>query len=494
MPRKLTHEEFMEKFYEKNKNAENIEILGEYKGNKTKIKCKCKIDSYEWEARPDVLLNGHSCPKCAGKMKLTHEEFVDRMKEINSDIEILGEYVNNKTKIKVRCKVDGYEWEATPNNLLKGQGCLKCSGKMQLTHEEFINRMNKINTDIEIVGEYVNSQTKIKCKCKIDRYEWETTPNNLLNGQGCPKCYNNRRGENKKITHEEFVDRMKEINSDIEILGEYVNNKTKIKVRCKVDGYEWEATPNNLLKGQGCLKCSGKMQLTHEEFINRMNKINTDIEIVGEYVNSQTKIKCKCKIDRYEWETTPNNLLNGHGCPKCKSNKIKKTHKEFVNELKEINENIEILGEYKGNKTKIKCKCKIDGYEWEVKPSSLLSGHGCPKCNESKGEKRVTKYLDNKNIEYERQYKFNDCRSKDKLPFDFYIPSLNIAIEYDGEYHYMIITRGKNDTYERAFNRFVGTKVRDTIKTIYCKENNIKLIRIAYWDFDNIEEILEKEL
>ena len=175
----------------------------------------------------------------------------------------------------------------------------------------------------------------------------------------------------------------------------------------------------------------------------------------------------------------------------------KLTHEEFLERFYEKNknaENIEILGEYVNNYTKIKCRCKIDGYEWEAKPNNLLNGYGCPKCSESKGEKRVAKYLDSKNIEYERQYKFDECRSKDKLPFDFYIPSLNIVIEYDGEYHYMIITRSKNDTYERAFNRFVGTKVRDTIKTIYCKENNIKLIRIPYWDFDKIEEILEKEL
>ena len=58
----------------------------------------------------------------------------------------------------------------------------------------------------------------------------------------------------------------------------------------------------------------------------------------------------------------------------------------------------------------------------------------------------------------------------------------------------MIINIGKNDTYERAFNRFVEGKIRDTIKTIYCKENNIKLIRIPYTEYDNIEKILEKEL
>ena len=48
----------MEKFYKKNKNAENIEILGEYENNKTKIKCRCKIDEYEWSATPHSLLDG----------------------------------------------------------------------------------------------------------------------------------------------------------------------------------------------------------------------------------------------------------------------------------------------------------------------------------------------------------------------------------------------------------------------------------------------------
>ena len=358
-----------------------------------------------------------------------------------------------------------------------------------LTHEEFMERFyikNENAENIEILGEYVNNKTKIKVRCRIDGYEWEVKPSHLLNGTGCPKCY----GRNK--TTEDFKQELKEINGDIIVLGKYINNRIKIKCRCKIDGYEWDAIPRNLLSGQGCPKCANnKMKLTHKEFMDRMRKINSDIEVLEEYVNSQIKIKVRCKIDGYEWEVVPNNLLNGKGCPKCAG--MYKTTEEFINELKEINDNIEVLGEYVRADKKIKCKCKIDGYEWEITPHNLLSGQGCPKCNESKGEKRVGKYLDSKSIDYERQYKFDDCRSKKELPFDFYIPSLNIAIEYDGEDHYRINKRSKNDTYEKAFNRFVEGKVRDTIKTIYCKENNIKLIRIPYWDFDNIEEILYNE-
>ena len=361
----------------------------------------------------------------------------------------------------------------------------------KLTHEEFLERFyakSKNAENIEILEQYKGNKTKIKVRCKIDGYEWNTRPNDLITGYGCPKCA----GRNK--TTEDFKQELEKINNNIEVIGEYVNNRTKIKCRCKIDGHEFEKIPSNLLQGQGCPKCVGKIRnKTTEYFINELKQINDNIEVLGEYKGVDIRIKVKCIKDDYEWETTPHSLLSGTGCPKCSGVKRKNTE-EFKQEIKLINNDIKILGEYVNSSTKIKCKCKVDGYEWSVTPSHLLNGVGCPKCNESKGEKRVAKYLDSRNIEYERQYKFNDCRSKNKLPFDFYIPSKNIAIEYDGEDHYMIIFRSKNNTYERAFNKFVGTKVRDTIKTKYCKDNNIKLIRIPYWDFDRIEEILKEEV
>ena len=229
---------------------------------------------------------------------------------------------------------------------------------------------------------------------------------------------------------------------------------------------------------------------THEEFIKDFMEKNShakDIEILGRYVNNKTKIKCKCKIDGYEWETKPNSLLSQkQGCPKCAG--FNKTTEEFIQEIEEVNSDIEILGEYKGCNIKIKVCCKKDSYIWYARPNDLLSGYGCPKCNASKGEKRIAKYLDSKNIEYEEQYKFDDCKFKQKLPFDFYISSLNLCIEYDGIQHFEIIK------HFGGLDGFIDTKIRDTVKTIYCKENNIKLIRIPYTEYDNIEEILDKDL
>ena len=86
------------------------------------------------------------------------------------------------------------------------------------------------------------------------------------------------------------------------------------------------------------------------------------------------------------------------------------------------------------------------------------------------------------------QYKFDDCKFKYVLPFDFYLPQYNCCIEFDGEQHYKIIK------HFGGFDKFVDTKIRDTIKNEYCKNNDIKLIRISYWNFNNIEKILKNEL
>lgn len=187
--RKKTHEEFMRDFEEKQpENFKNIEILGEYVNNRTKIKFRCRVDGYIGEVAPDHLLTGTGCPRCSGKERYTTKSFKEKIKEINPYVEVIGEYINNYTKIKCRCLIDGYEWETAPSNLLSGCGCPICGKSLKLTTESFKEKLKKINPNIEVIGEYVNNRTKIKCRCLIDGYEWEATPSNLLCGAGCPRC------------------------------------------------------------------------------------------------------------------------------------------------------------------------------------------------------------------------------------------------------------------------------------------------------------------
>ena len=120
---------------------------------------------------------------------------------------------------------------------------------------------------------------------------------------------------------------------------------------------------------------------------------------------------------------------------------------------------------------------------------------GCPYCFDtkkfvfSKGEKAIEQVLQDLNITYLPQYTFSDCKDKNMLPFDFYLPDLNKCIEYDGQHHYYPVTfNGVSE--EKAKENHLITIKHDQIKNEYCKNNNIELLRIPYYDFKNIKTII----
>ena len=119
--------------------------------------------------------------------------------------------------------------------------------------------------------------------------------------------------------------------------------------------------------------------------------------------------------------------------------------------------------------TGIQVSCLKCGHKWNTSVNSVLQGKGCPHCNLSHGALEIKRILDNLSIHYETEYRFNDCKDNRSLPFDFYIPSKNMCIEYDGEQHFMPIRFSKNATQEQINNDFESRKRRDKIKDNYCK-------------------------
>ena len=191
-----------------------------------------------------------------------------------------------------------------------------------------------------------------------------------------------------------------------------------------------------------------------------------------------------------------------HGCKYCA---WEDNGKKIRNDVEDVADMFEKLGSKLLNKEDYICSntknlraiCPNCGepFTTSLLAFSKRNGQVCPDCSkyETRGELRVEKYLKSKNIDYEFQYRFDDCKYKATLPFDFYLPKNRIAIEYDGIFHFEPVKIGKM-TQEQAENNYRNTIIRDNIKTDYCMNNNINLIRIPYWDFDNIEEILEERI
>ena len=295
----------------------------------------------------------------------------------------------------------------------------------------------------------------------------------------------------KKRTHEEYVDELKIKNPCVEVVGQYIDANTNTMHHCLVHDVFWETKPSRVLNRHGCKECRiEKFKMsntkTQEEYVEAVKLKNPNIEVIGKYVNAKTKILHKCLMHNVIWNTLPTNILKGCGCCECMKEKIGNkngsNHAEYVEKLSNINPNLIALDEYVNTETKMKHKCKVCKHEWEVKPGNILAGKGCPKCNESRGEKNIGNYLNINRIFYIPQHTFDDCKDVRKLPFDFYIPELNMCIEYDGEQHFKVVDH---------FGGEEGLKIRrnhDQIKTNYCEQNNILLLRIKY--DEDIEEKL----
>jgi len=301
----------------------------------------------------------------------------------------------------------------------------------------------------------------------------------------------------ERLITKEFIEKAKAVHGDKYGYGkiEYKGSKIKIKIICFEHGV-FEQTPNKHLKGQGCPKCGGRQKLNIQGFIEKaINKHGYKYDYLKvEYSNNYTKVKIICSKHGV-FEQTPNKHLSGQGCPSCAieitCKKLSSNKEDFIRKAIVIHCNKYDYSkvEYIVALSKVKIICKKHGIFCQ-QPSAHLSGQGCPICNESKGEKIISKYLTLKNIKYISQKRFKDCIYKKILPFDFYIPSQNLCIEYDGKQHYKAEERqfGSNMTLEEAKKELEFIRYKDKIKDEYCRFHNIKILRISYKN--DINEIL----
>lgn len=378
------------------KYIQKIEIISEYKGFDNIINCRCKKCGYEWKTTPKRVSRGAGCSKCANNIKKSHNQFLEEMGKVNSNIEILGEYSNNNTKILCGCKICGNRWESSPSRLLIGQGCPSCAHTGTSYVEQFILKAFKLVTkevrsrdkaqigmelDIYVPefslaiepGAWDIHNKKLDrdrekarlCKekgidlvtiyflCKKENESFNDDSNlywykedlaleknsshlislvyTLFEHVGINKTFSDKEikeiknyayVQSRKITPEEFRKRVHELNPNIQVVGDYKATKYNVKCKCEVCGYEWMGNPQNLLKGHGCFRCAGSRKKTTEEFWEELRAINDKIQIIGEYEGAHKKIQCRCTICEFEWSTAPHTLLRGRGCPNCATKSI----------------------------------------------------------------------------------------------------------------------------------------------------------------------------
>ena len=290
-----------------------------------------------------------------------------------------------------------------------------------------------------------------------------------------------------KLTTEKFIEKSKLKHGDKFDYSkvDYSGAKGKVTIICKIHG-EFTQTASDHLNGCGCQECDPTKRLTAETFIEKCNLLHNnkfDYSKVVYGKNNYDLVEIICKIHG-SFMQRPWQHLRGQGCPKCSNNTLM-TNDEFIKRCKEKHADKwdYSITEYSGRRKEVSIICKKHGV-FKQKAMLHLDGWGCRKCKTSRLEDYLSIKLGEISEPFKRDKRFEDCKNKNPLPFDFYLPLRNILIECDGIQHREAIAHfGGEERLEYQLEN-------DRIKTEWTRGREIELVRLS--DNNQIDDFIEK--
>ncbi len=408
-------------------------------------------------------------------------------------------YKNIQTPVKIKCLTHNQYFIQTPRNLLDGlQGCKLCyREKFSKEQSDFIEEAKNVHGDRYGYDnvKYIKSDIPVSITCPIHG-DFQQRPMNHLRGQNCLKCVNEKRKINNTYTLK--------ADSDIDKLKKDFINKANLKykyawkydkvdykgldipviITCPVHG-DFEVTPHTHLRpsSNGCTKCYNNRLEKRELFITKAKKIHGDKFGYEELDLNLDKNNFYCREHGRVFQQETRNHLRYNGCPDCIKKMLSLSQDEFIK--RGI---IKHGDQYTYEKTKlikldlpVIITCKEHG-DFEKLPYDFIrpfikdgDNNGCPVCKSSTGEKEIFKILKDLGIDFIREYKIPNFNYR----YDFFIPNINVLIEYHGEQHY-----DKNNIYN-------GSAKNDIIKAELGYEYKYNLLTIKYTDKDIRKTIID---
>lgn len=281
------------------------------------------------------------------------------------------------------------------------------------------------------------------------------------------------------------------------ISQQYINSDKKLLFTCSHCGQPYEVSFKHFRNANQtkCKECSRKLTTENDrfslEYIIEYFKskdlflIDNDYKSVKQRLNAYTSEEYKIKISYHS-------LSIGKGEFEIFSKSNPHTIYNIHKYIKRNNLSCKLISDrYSASKDKLIFECEC-GNEFTTSLNNFLHQHKCrcDKCTKRQSHlSYLTEiYLKNNNLNYVYEHRFDNCRNIYPLPFDFAIfddkNKLKLLVECDGEGHFEP-TKFNGIEYDRALENYKYTKFNDNIKDIYCKDNNIKLLRIPYWEFKN---------
>lgn len=298
----------------------------------------------------------------------------------------------------------------------------------------------------------------------------------------------------------EYVKQFIEDNNCELLSKEYHNEREKLKIKCHC-GRIFETSFERFKYGhtkpkRECDVCSGyKYDL---KAVKEISKEKYNCIYKDDYYNNSSErhtFICECGN---EFKSTLSKLRVKNKCNKCTIGRLNSHYllrEEMIEKINSFGLKIKDLKDSPKEKSTFICTC---GREFQVSYSKMVSRKKirCNTCTKSESniETLTHLYLKNKNVSFKQEYTFKNLKTKNNncLRFDFAVfddkNNLLFLLELDGLQHY------ETCNYAKTEQDLLRNKEHDKMKDNYCKDNNIKLFRIPYWEFNKINEKLDKIL
>ncbi|MEH7223217.1 hypothetical protein V7112_05320 [Bacillus sp. JJ1566] len=468
-------------------------VVGDYKGWENPVLIEWITCGHQYSVIAGSVLRGSKCPHCSGKDKKDTTRFIQEVRKLVGDkFTVIGEYVNTHTPVLLQHNSCNNKFPVLRKNFLKDPRCPKCSKKtskrIRWDTESFSKKVLELEgEEYKVQSTYVDSKTHIDIlhvKCgKVS----PISPSKFLQGNRCRYCYGSLR-----IEHEWFLQKVEQlVGKEYRVLSMYQSMHKHVDMEHVTCGHQFPVKPNNFIRlNTRCPNCAGNQKKTTAEFKKEVYcLVGEEYEVLGEYLNTNTPIDIKHVKCGKVYSVTPANFLRERRCALCQG-KAAKTIEMFGKEVFDlVGDEYAVLGGYVDSNTKIEMKHHSCGYTFSIVPHSFLSGTRCPACNINKGQKRIVDHLKNRNLPFEVEYKI-PCRLRlDVAVLDPKHPGKLLAVfEFQGPQHYQPIGFfGGREKFRRQIKN-------DQKKRLYCMKNDIRLIIIPYWEYDQIEKIIDKHI
>ena len=271
MARKKTDAEFRKEVFDL--VGDEYTFLDTYINAKTKIKVRHNACGHVYEVRPNDFVKGRRCPYCSINAKKIDEQFKQEVFDLVGDEYVfLDTYINSRTEIRVKHNKCGNIYKVKPSNFISGRRCSYCMGNAKKSDHQFRKEVfDLVGDEYIFLDTYVNKRTKIRVKHNKCGHVYKVAPSNFLKGNRCCKCFVEREKRAKKKTNYQFEQEIYDLVGDeYEFLDNYVDSKTKIRVKHNKCGHVYKVAPHHFYEGHRCPYCTNSKG---EDIINKILKV-----------------------------------------------------------------------------------------------------------------------------------------------------------------------------------------------------------------------------